>query len=71
MGNQSGEHLPDGTEKFSLVRGDRFFRIQRAIGLIPADGGLGVGRRAVFLALVTCCRSRCGRISPGELFPAA
>jgi hypothetical protein len=53
MGNQSGAHLPDGTEKFSLVRGDRVFRIQRAIGLIPADGGLGVGRRAVFLALVT------------------
>lgn len=36
----------------SLVRGDTLFRIQRAIGLIPANG-LGVGRRAVFYALVT------------------
>jgi hypothetical protein len=35
----------------SLVRGDLFFRAQRAIGLVPRSG-LGVGRRAVFYALV-------------------
>jgi hypothetical protein len=39
-------------ESLSLVRGDALFRLQRAIGLIPADG-LGVVRRAVFFALVT------------------
>jgi hypothetical protein len=32
------------TGEFSLVRGDWPFRLQRAVGLIPADG-LGVGRR--------------------------
>ena len=37
----------------SLVRGDLLFRIQQRIGLIPAHG-LGVGRRAVFYALVAC-----------------
>lgn len=39
-----------GTE-LPLVRGDLLFRLQRAIGLIPAEG-LGVGRRAAFYALV-------------------
>src|SRR5262245_3940859 len=38
---------------FSLIRGDLLFRAQQAVSLIPASGGLGVGRRAVFLALVT------------------
>jgi len=47
------EEPPDGIERFSLVRGDRLFRIERALGLIPPDGGLGVGRRAVLLALLT------------------
>ena len=36
----------------SLFRDDLPFRAQRAIGLIPASG-LGVGRRALLLALVT------------------
>jgi hypothetical protein len=36
-----------------LIRGDGLFRLQRALGLIPAAGGLGVGRRAVLLAAVT------------------
>jgi hypothetical protein len=36
----------------SLVRGDALLRAQRAIGLVPR-GGLGVGRRALVLALVT------------------
>ncbi len=38
--------------QISLVRNDLFFRAQRAIGLIPATG-LGVGRRALALALFT------------------
>jgi len=42
-----------GNEAFrlSLVRGDLLFRLQRRIGLIPADG-LGIGRRAIFWSLV-------------------
>ena len=36
----------------SLVRGDALLHLQRAIGLVPRDG-LGVGRRALALALVT------------------
>jgi hypothetical protein len=38
--------------EFSLVRGDAFFRVQRALGLIPAQG-LGVARRAAIAVLVT------------------
>src|SRR5262245_2200316 len=37
---------------FSLVRGDPWFRFQRAIGLIPSTG-LGTVRRCVAVALVT------------------
>jgi len=37
---------------FSLVRGDPWFRLQRAIGLIPSTG-LGIVRRCVVLALIT------------------
>ncbi len=36
----------------SLVRGDALFRLQRRIGLVPAEG-LGVRRRAIFFALLT------------------
>ena len=44
---------PDADEfRLSLVRNDLLFRAQRAIGLIPA-AGLGVGRRALALALFT------------------
>lgn len=39
-------------QDLSLVRGDLPFRLQQAIGLVPA-GGLGVGRRALALALFT------------------
>ena len=35
----------------SLVRNDLLFRLQRRIGLIP-EGGLGVGRRAIFWTLL-------------------
>jgi hypothetical protein len=40
------------TEEFflSIVRGDVLFRLQRRIGLIPADG-LGLARRAIFWSL--------------------
>jgi len=43
--------LPDHetTDDVSLVRYDLPFRWQRRIGLIPRGGGLGVGRRALFL----------------------
>jgi hypothetical protein len=36
----------------SLVRGDALIRLQQRIGLVP-EGGLGVGRRALALALFT------------------
>lgn len=36
----------------SLIRGDALFRLQRKLGLIPADG-LGIARRALFFALLT------------------
>jgi len=35
----------------SLVRNDLLFRLQRRIGLIP-EGGLGIGRRAIFWTLL-------------------
>lgn len=41
-----------GETALSLVRGDFAFRLQRAVGLVPA-GGLGVGRRALVLAAIT------------------
>lgn len=45
-------HMEPSAESLSLVRGDALFRLQGAVGLIPAEG-LGVVRRAVFWALVT------------------
>lgn len=42
----------EAVPSFTLVTGDPFYRLQRAVGLIPRQG-LGVGRRAVFYALVT------------------
>lgn len=39
------------TESFSLVRGDLPFRLQRSVGLIPAEG-LGLVRRAVFWSML-------------------
>ena len=38
--------------ELSLIRGDALLRVQRAMGLVPRDG-LGVGRRALALALLT------------------
>ena len=45
--------MPKPAPAFSLIRGDGLFRAQQAVGLIPATGGLGIGRRAVLLAAVT------------------
>src|SRR5262249_3638916 len=42
----------DAALEFSLVRGDALFRVQRALGLIPANG-LGVVRRAIIAVLIT------------------
>jgi hypothetical protein len=52
MTTRPGERSVTDPGEFSLVRGDWPFRIQRAVGLIPADG-LGVGRRALALVLLT------------------
>lgn len=41
----------DDAFALSLVRDDLFFRIQRRVGLIPANG-LGIGRRLVFWSLL-------------------
>jgi hypothetical protein len=46
-----GFESPDVLD-FSLVRGDPWFRFQRAIGLIPPTG-LGIVRRSVVFALLT------------------
>lgn len=42
----------EGELALSLIRGDAMMRVGRRIGLVP-QGGLGVARRAVALALVT------------------
>ena len=43
---------PADAAAVSLVRGDAAWRLQRAIGVIPAEG-LGIGRRAILLAILT------------------
>jgi hypothetical protein len=45
--------MTDRAVDFSLVRGDWPSRLQQAIGLMPAGGGLGVGRRVLVLVSVT------------------
>ena len=49
--NSSTAEVDTGALSVSLIRDDLFFRAQRAIGLVPRTG-LGVGRRAIFYALV-------------------
>jgi hypothetical protein len=48
------ESSTDGADdlRVSLVRGDALFRLQQRMGLIPA-GGLGIGRRALLLVVLT------------------
>jgi hypothetical protein len=48
----SDTHASTDELTFSLVRHDPWFRLQRAVGLIPAHG-LGIVRRCLFFALVT------------------
>jgi hypothetical protein len=48
--NKLDTGTPAETFGISLVRGDILYRLQRKIGLIPADGP-GIGRRALFWAL--------------------
>lgn len=63
---------PDDTEdlQLSLVRGDALFRAQRSIGLIPPEG-LGLGRRAVLLALLTWAPIAIWAFLAGRALPGA
>jgi hypothetical protein len=72
MPDTPGDETRGRVEAFSLVRGVRLFRVQRVLGLIPRDGGLGVGRRAVLLALlawlpVVVWAAMTGRALPGRV----
>ena len=60
----------DADLALSLIRGDALFRLQRRIGLVP-EGGLGVARRALALALfswlpIAASALLSGRALPGE-----
>jgi hypothetical protein len=50
--DKSTAETDTGTLSVSLIRDDLFFRAQGAVGLVPRTG-LGIGRRAVFYALVS------------------
>jgi hypothetical protein len=52
----------------SLVRDDLFFRLQRRIGLIPAEG-LGVARRAMFFALLAWLPIAAWAVFAGRALP--
>jgi hypothetical protein len=52
-GSKGTLHDCGPTDDVSLVRDDVPFRCQRRVGLIPREGGLGVGRRALFLTTLT------------------
>lgn len=60
----------DADITLSLIRGDALFRLERRLGLVP-EGGLGVGRRALALALfswlpIAASALLSGRALPGE-----
>jgi hypothetical protein len=66
-----GTDSPGPDPAFSIVRGDPPFRVQRALGLIPAHG-LGVGRRALLATAITwlpvvVAVAIAGRIAPGSV----
>jgi len=54
----------------SLVRGDALLRAQRAIGLVPPQG-LGVGRRALALALLSWAPIALWALFQGRALPGA
>src|SRR5262245_18928346 len=56
--------------ELSLVRGDELLRAQRAIGLVPQHG-LGVGRRALALALFTWAPVAIWALARGLALPGA
>jgi hypothetical protein len=60
----------DGTFSLTLVRDDLLMRAQRAIGLAPREG-LGVGRRALALALVTWAPLAVWALVRGRALPGA
>ena len=61
---------PDPEFALSLVRGDALLRLQRRIGLVPADG-LGVGRRAIALALLSWLPLALWALVSGHALPGA
>lgn len=60
----------DGDLEVSLVRGDALFRLQRALGLIPAHG-LGVVRRATLAGLVTWAPLAVAAAAADRFWPGA
>jgi hypothetical protein len=64
MKNQASE-----IEAFSLVRDDALFRLQRSIGLIPAEGN-GILRRAVIYSLFSWLPLVIWAWSTGRLWPS-
>lgn len=62
--------IADAALDFPLCHGDFPFRLQRALGLIPARG-LGVGRRAVVAVLVTWVPMAIAAASAGRFLPDA
>lgn len=63
--SQAGDDLD-----FSLVRGGPFFRILRALRLVPASG-FGVRRRIVFFVALTWLPVAVGALAIGRFFPSA
>jgi hypothetical protein len=60
---------PDDEAEVSLVRGDAAYRFQRFLGIIPKDN-LGIGRRAVGIALITWLPITIWAWATGRLMPA-
>ncbi len=58
----------EGIPTFTLVTGDPFYRLQRAVGLIPRQG-LGIKRRAVFYALLAWLPLALWAVAMGRAFP--
>jgi hypothetical protein len=63
------EELATGVDDLSLVRGDWPYRLQRKVGLIPAQG-LGVGRRAIFFTALAWLPIAVWAVLEGRALPA-